>query len=364
MAPVIRELKSIAKRIRTVNVGSTQHTDLLYPLIRLFNMNIDHDLRAMRPNQTLNRLCSRVLSSLDPILRLEQPDLILVQGDTTTALAGALAGFQHGIRVAHIEAGLRSHDLDCPYPEEMNRRLITRLATYHFAATKNNRETLLTEGVADHNIFVTGNPGVDSLKDILELAPCSPAVEELLKITEGLKRIVLTTHRRESFGAPMAHNLQVIRSFVERHADVVLIFPVHLNPAVASAARSILDGYPRIHLIEPLIYDHFIMLMTQAWLLVSDSGGVQEEAPTLGKPLLVLREKTERPEAIECGIARLVGGDPESLAAMLEEAHSDGSWANKVKGVENPFGPGNSGKCIANTICDILNIPARALKVS
>jgi UDP-N-acetylglucosamine 2-epimerase (non-hydrolysing) len=287
----------------------------------------------------------------------------VVQGDTTTALAGALAGFHHGIPVAHIEAGLRSHDLDCHYPEEMNRRLITKLATYHFAATKTNRETLLTEGVADENVFVTGNPGVDSLKAILELAPCSPVVETLLKMTEGQRRIVLTTHRRESFGAPMAHNLHVVRGFVERHPDVALIFPVHLNPAVARSARTILAGHPRIHLIEPLIYDHFIMLMTHAWLLVSDSGGVQEEAPTLGKPLLVLREKTERPEAIECGIARLVGGEPASLAAMLEEAYSDGSWANKVKGIENPFGGGNSGKRIADTICDILKIPARALKV-
>lgn len=364
MAPVIRELNTAAKMIRTVNVASTQHTDLLHPLIRLFNISIDHDLQAMQPNQTLNQLCARLLSSLDPVLRLEQPDVILVQGDTTTALAGALAGFHHEIPVAHIEAGLRSYDLECPYPEEMNRQLITKLASYHFAPTTSNRDTLLAEGVAAEKIFVTGNPGVDSLKAILKLAPVSPAVETLLEMTAGQKRIVLTTHRRESFGAPMSDNLRVVRAFVESHSDVALIFPVHLNPSVASAAQTILSGHPRIHLIQPLLYDHFIMLLTNAWLIVSDSGGLQEEAPTLGKPLLVLRENTERPEAVECGIARLVGGKPERLAAMLDEAYRADSWVNNVAEIQNPFGAGDSGKRIADSIRELLIAPARELKVS
>ena len=363
MAPVIRELEAPAKMIRTVNVTSTQHTDLLHPLIRLFDIRIDHDLRAMRPNQTPNQLCARVLSALDPVLRQEQPDLLLVQGDTTTAMAGALAGFHHQVPVAHVEAGLRSHDSRSPYPEEMNRRLITRLATYHFAATPANRDTLLAEGVADERIFVTGNPVVDSLKAILKLAPSAPAVDALLRATKGQRRIILTTHRRESFGAKMAGNLRVIRSFVERHGDVALIFPVHPNPSVAGAARAILSGHPRIHLIQPLTYHHFITLVTHAWLIVSDSGGLQEEAPTLGKPLLVLRENTERPEAMQSGIARLVGGTPERLATMLEEAAGEGSWADEVREIENPFGRGESGKLIAGILCDLLNVPARALRV-
>jgi UDP-N-acetylglucosamine 2-epimerase (non-hydrolysing) len=364
MAPVIRALNTAARGIRTVNVASTQHTDLLHPLIRLFDIRIDHDLLAMQPNQTLNQLCSRVLSSLDPILSREQPDLILVQGDTTTALAGALAGFHHGIPVAHIEAGLRSYDLECPYPEEMNRQVITKLASYHFAPTKGNRDTLLAEGVAAERVFVTGNPGVDSLKAILKLAPVSPAVETLLRMTAGQKRIVLTAHRRESLGAPMSDNLRVIRSFVENHADVALIFPVHLNPAVADSARTILSGHPRIHLIQPLTYDNFIMLLTNAWLIVSDSGGLQEEAPTLGKPLLVLRQNTERPEAVECGSARLVGGQPERLAEMLDEAYRDGTWVNNVAAIENPFGAGDSGKRIADSICELLRRTARNVMVS
>jgi UDP-N-acetylglucosamine 2-epimerase (non-hydrolysing) len=364
MAPVIRELETTARMVRTVNVTSTQHTDLLYPLIRLFNISIDYDLRAMRPNQTLNQLCSRLLLSLDPILRQEQPDLILVQGDTTTALAGALAGFHHQIPVGHVEAGLRSHNFQCPYPEEMNRQLITRLASYHFAARESNRDTLLAEGVAAENIYVTGNTVVDSLQAILKLAPVTPAVETLLRLTAGQRRIILTTHRRESFGSAMSDNLRAVRAFVESHADVSLIFPVHPNPAVSGVARQILSNHPRIHLIQPLTYNHFITLLTHAWLLVSDSGGLQEEAPTLGKPLLILRENTERPEAIESGIARLVGGGAESLARMLEEAYGEDSWANNVQEIENPFGAGDSGKRIAEIICHVLDAPARVLKVS
>ncbi|HMF56925.1 MAG TPA: UDP-N-acetylglucosamine 2-epimerase (non-hydrolyzing) [Pyrinomonadaceae bacterium] len=363
LAPVIRELEMAAKQVRTVNVTSAQHTDLLYPFIRLFDIRIDHDLRAMRPNQTPNQLCSRVLNALDSVLRQERPDIILVQGDTTTAMAGALAGFHSKVPVAHVEAGLRSHNVQSPYPEEMNRRMITSLATYHFAATASNRATLLDEGIADENIFVTGNPVVDSLKTILKLSPVTPALEALLSLTNGQRRIILTTHRRESFGATMDDNLRAIRSFVESRKDVALIFPVHPNPSVASAARKVLSDHPRIHLIQPLAYNDFLVLMTRAWLIVSDSGGLQEECPTLGKPLLVLRENTERPEAIESGIARLVGGNPERLAAMLEEAYSDGSWANEVKEIENPFGAGDSGKQIAEIICDLLNAPARALKV-
>jgi UDP-N-acetylglucosamine 2-epimerase (non-hydrolysing) len=363
LAPVIRALEGTTNMVRTVNVTSTQHTDLLYPLIRLYDIRIDHDLHAMRPNQTPNQLCSRVLHSLDSVLRQEQPALILVQGDTTTAMAGALAGFHHEIAVAHVEAGLRSDDPLSPYPEEMNRRLITRLATYHFAATALNRRTLLAEGVADENIFVTGNPVVDSLHAILKLAPVPPSVESLLRLTTGQRRVILTTHRRESFGARMAENLHVIRRFVERHADVSLIFPVHPNPSVIKAAHAILSNHPRIHLIEPLTYNHFIMLMRHAWLIVSDSGGLQEEAPTLGKPLLVLRENTERPEAIESGVARLVGKEPDRLAAMLEEAHDEGSWADEVKEIENPFGAGDSGMRIAEEVCRLLSVPARALKV-
>jgi len=355
LAPVIRQLESRGEMFQTLNVTSAQHQSLLYPFVSLFDIRVDYDLHVMEPNQTPSQVCSRVLSSLDPILVKEKPDLILIQGDTTTAMAGALAGFHRHIPVGHVEAGLRSGNLHSPFPEEMNRRLITRLATYHFAATLGNRDTLLSEGVNRKSVFVTGNPVVDSLKAILKGTSISPSIEPVLDATAGLKRVILTTHRRESFGELMAENLRVLRSFVENHSDIALIFPVHPNPAVVAPTNDILSGCPRIHLLEPLNYHDFILLLSRAWLIVSDSGGVQEEAPTLGKPLLVLRENTERLEGVKLGFARLVGGCPGRLVMMLEEVLKDGDWANEIRKLENPFGRGDSGKRIAQIVVDLLH---------
>src|SRR5947208_14202396 len=220
LAPVIEQLEVQRDVFRTVNVTSAQHTDLLYPFVRMFGLRVDHELRIMERNQTPHQVCARVLERLDLIMDEERPDLILVQGDTTTAMAGALAGFHRRIPIGHVEAGLRSGNAYSPYPDEMTRRLITRLATYHFAATRRNRATLLSEGVPEDTVFVTGNPVVDSLHTILERAGVSPVVESLLEATSGLKRIVLTTHRRESFGEVMAANLSVLRSFVAHRSDV------------------------------------------------------------------------------------------------------------------------------------------------
>ena len=356
LSPVIHALAAVGGRCRTVNVTTAQHTHLLYPLVRLFNIALDYDLQAMQPNQTPNELCSRLLALLDPVLGYEQPDLVLVQGDTTTALAGALAGFHRSIPVAHVEAGLRSGNCDSPYPEEMNRQLITKLATYHFAATNSNRLTLLGEGIAERSIFVTGNPVIDSLKTILENGVTTAASAALLEATNGMRRLLLTTHRRESFGETLAENLRTIRRFVDEHADVALIFPVHPNPSVAHPARAILSGHRRIHLTDPLGYEDFVALLAGAWLIVSDSGGVQEEAPTLGKPLLILRENTERPEVIAAGTARLVGSRPDSLREMLAEAYREGSWTERVAKIDNPFGYGDSGKRIAEVVAALLGV--------
>ena len=354
LAPVIAALEARPQTFTSVNVTSAQHTDLLYPFVRLLGVRVDHDLNVMAPHQPLNELCARVLSGLDGILAETRPDLLLVQGDTTTAMAGALAGFHRGIPVAHVEAGLRSGDATSPYPEEMNRRLASRLATWHFAATPANRDTLVGEGVPADAIFVTGNPVVDSLQTILKSETVPPRVAELLEATEGLRRIVLTTHRRESFGRAMRDNLNVLRRFVTQRPDVALLFPVHPNPNVRGPATDILAGHPRIKLVPPLAYDEFIVLVSRAWLVVSDSGGMQEEAPTLGKPLLVLRENTERPEAVDAGVARLVGGRPERLAVMLEEAYRDDSWIEKVARVENPFGRGDAGARIAEILAHVV----------
>lgn len=357
LAPVIRELEAHKDTLQTINIASGQHTDLLYPFVRLLGIRIDRDLQVMLPNQTPNQVCARVMAAMDSILAEQRPDLILVQGDTTTAFAGALAGFHMEIPVGHVEAGLRSGNPRSPFPEEMNRRMISRLATYHFAATTRNRMTLMAEGVEKKNIFVTGNPVVDSLKAIINRKLLrSPGLDELLKQTSGLKRLILTTHRRERFGDLMMENLVALRHFVESHKDVALVFPVHPNPAVVDAARAALSHHSRIHLIEPLGYEDFIALLSEAWLIVSDSGGVQEEAPTLGRPLLVLRENTERPEALESGVARLVGSRPEALAVMLEEAYREGSWASRVGRIENPFGNGDSGQQIAGIISELLGV--------
>jgi UDP-N-acetylglucosamine 2-epimerase (non-hydrolysing) len=350
LAPVIRELEAEPEGFRSIVVASGQHEDLAQPFIASFGIKVHHELRVMEPGQTPNRVCAKVLAALDPLLEREQPHLVLVQGDTSTALAGALAAFHRRVAVGHVEAGLRSGDPLSPFPEEMNRRLITRLASMHFAATALNRDTLLAEGVPDAAVFLTGNPVVDALKAILSRPPADPAVTQVLEATQGLKRVVLTTHRRESFGEVMSENLRVLRRFVEAHEDAALVFPVHPNPVVVETAQGILSGHPRIHLIRPLGYPDFVCLLSRAWLIVSDSGGVQEEAPTLGKPLLVLRENTERPEAVAAGVARLVGGDPLSLAAMLEEVRQPGSWAEGAARVENPFGRGDSGRRIVDAI--------------
>jgi UDP-N-acetylglucosamine 2-epimerase (non-hydrolysing) len=357
LAPVIQQLES-SSCLKTVNVTSAQHTDLLYPFVNLFDIRVDYDLKVMRQGQTISQVCARVLELLDPILDGERPDLILIQGDTTTAMAGALAGFHRRIPVGHVEAGLRSGNDYSPYPEEMNRKLISRLATYHFAATARNRDALLAERVPATNVFLTGNPVVDALQAVLRRSVVSQDIQQLLATTAGCKRIVLTTHRRESLGSRMTQNLIALSEFVRQHEDVVLIFPVHPNPNVVRSADEICKGQPRIRLLPPLRYEAFIMLLENSWLIVSDSGGVQEEAPSLHKPLLIIRENTERPEAVEAGIARLVGGRPERLAAMLEEVYREGTWIEKVKSIENPFGRGDAGEQIVKLIGSLFGLSA------
>jgi UDP-N-acetylglucosamine 2-epimerase (non-hydrolysing) len=275
---------------------------------------------------------------------------VLVQGDTTTAMTGALAAFYRNVAVGHVEAGLRTGDASSPFPEEMNRRLITRLARFHFAATTHNVNTLRAEGVPGDCIALTGNPVVDSLHATVARDEVDPEFRVRIAAIDARRLIVLTTHRRESFGEVMTENLRVLRNFVEAHADVALAFPVHPNPNVTGPTRAVLAGAPRVHLLDPLAYGEFVHLLSRAWLIVSDSGGVQEEAPSLGKALLVLRENTERPEAIESGVAQLVGGDPQRLAAMLDGIYADDSWVREVNRIENPFGRGDSGTRIVDAI--------------
>lgn len=354
-APILRHLERANPRIQTVNVASGQHTHLLHSHTRFFNLRIDHDLHSITQNQSPSGACQGIVQCLLPVLIHERPDLILVQGDTTTALAGAIAGVERQIPVGHVEAGLRTGDLSSPFPEEANRQMIGCLATYHFAPTNSNRDLLLGGGVHRDNVFLTGNPGVDSLLMVLQNTTPSATLRNLLAGTRNGKRIVLTAHRRESFGPPMEACFEALRRFVEAHGDVTVVFPVHPNPAVAKAA-DVLRGHSRIHLVEPLSYPDFVHLMHQSWLIVSDSGGIQEEVPSLGRHLLILRSNTERPEAVSCGAARLAGTTAESLTVALEDAWLHWPWTCPKQTRSNPFGMGDSGEQIVNVIESLLSV--------
>jgi UDP-N-acetylglucosamine 2-epimerase (non-hydrolysing) len=280
---------------------------------------------------------------------------VLVQGDTTTAVAGATAAFHRRIAVGHVEAGLRSGNRDNPFPEEMNRRLITRMATWHFASTPENVAALRSEKVPDDQIFLTGNPVVDALLRMVADAKPTAETAALLDRVGDRKIILLTTHRRESFGEKMTGNMAVLRDFVTAHSDTVVIFPTHPNPSVRGAAADIFGGCDSVFLVPPMDYRQFVLIMSKAWLIVSDSGGVQEEAPTLGKALLVLRENTERPEAVTAGCAKLVGR-PELLAAELEAARAPGGWVSGVRSIRNPFGDGTAAVKITSALTECIGV--------
>lgn len=348
LAPVIRELKKIDE-FRTVVVSSGQHSELLRPALDVFAIEPDYDLGVMTKNQSPNQVVAGTISALDNILAAELPDLILVQGATSTSLAGALAGFNRDIAVGHVEAGLRSGNLRSPFPEEMNRRLITQAATFHFAPTSENRQNLLREQVSDKQIFVTGNTVVDAIRITRGMRP-SGKIEKVLSMTDGQKRIVLTMHRRESFRKRMAEYFQVIREFVDKYKDVSVIFPVHPNPNVRRIATDILSDHDRILLLEPFNHVDFLYLVEHSWLVLTDSGGIIEEAPTLGKPVLILQSKTERGEAVMCGTAKIAGGGPESFPEILEHSYLADSWVRSVKQMQNPFGNGDSAKQIAEVL--------------
>lgn len=352
-APVLQELENWPG-LSTVNVCTSQHTDLAAPFLKEFNIRVDYDLDMMRPGQHLNQLLGRLVQAVDEVLEKEQPDFVLVQGDTSSALSGAIAAFQRQIPVGHIEAGLRSGNLKSPFPEEMNRVLIGQMASAHFAATERNRRTLLDEGVDSNEIYLTGNPVVDAVLQMISRETDSEALQQLLAATDGSKRIVLTAHRRENFAGAMAGYFEVLREFLEKHDDVTLIFPVHPNPNVRKITEERLAGLDRVHLVDPMPYPEFIRLLSHAWLIVSDSGGIQEEAPTLRKPLLVIRENTERPESVECGAAKLIGEEPEALARHLEHAYEDTGWTERLSEVVNPFGDGASRRRIASAISKLV----------
>ena len=345
LAPVIASLHA-DKMLRCMTVASGQHTNLVEPFIRLFNLKVDHTLDVMVPGQSLNQLLAKLIAEADRVLKQDQPKVVLVQGDTTTALAFGLAAFQLGIDVGHVEAGLRTADIRSPFPEEMNRRLISRLARWHFTATPNHDENLLREGVPASAIIRTGNTVVDAMQSIHGKVQPSAKLQELLNETDGQKRLVVTMHRRENHDTTLDGYLDVLRSFIELNTTVCVIFPVHPNPVVRAKVHGALAKSPRIHLIDPLDYPDFLALMACSWAIASDSGGVQEEAPSLGKPLFILRETTERPEVLGTGLATLCP-KPAQLDAALNGLMQN---PRTTTAVANPFGDGHAAGRIVNEL--------------
>jgi UDP-N-acetylglucosamine 2-epimerase (non-hydrolysing) len=329
---------------------TAQHRGMLDQVLAAFRITPDHDLDCMQPGQTLTQSTARILALLEPVLRKEAPDLVLVQGDTTTTFCGALAAFYQGIPVGHVEAGLRTGDLAQPFPEEMNRVVTTRLATLHFAPTARAAQVLAAEGVPADRVFITGNSGIDAVlhvRDALESGVLSSCSWPQLDPTRQL--IVVTAHRRESFGAGFENICEALAR-IARRPDVQVAYPVHRNPNVLEPVQRLLSRHPNILLLDPLDYVPFVDLMRRAAILLTDSGGIQEEGPSLGKPVLVMREKTERPEAVEAGTVRLVGTDPGLIEREAARLLDDAPERLRMSRIHNPYGDGQASRRIADAI--------------
>lgn len=330
--------------------ATAQHRDLLDQVLAVFGVEPDWDLDLMRPGQTLSETTARVIAGLEAVLKEAQPDMVLVQGDTTTTLSGALSAFYHRIPVGHVEAGLRTWDPSQPFPEEMNRVLTSRLASLHFAATPWAAENLLREGVSGDRIVVTGNPGIDAVlwvRQRLELGALEGHAWP--ELDPARRWIVVTAHRRESFGEGFRRICCALADLARRN-DVQIVYPVHPNPNVRATVYESLRGLSNVLLVEPLEYVPFVDLLRRAWLILTDSGGIQEEAPSLGKPVLVMREKTERPEAVQAGTVKLVGTDPRRIVAEAVRLLEDPAEYERMSRVHNPYGDGRASVRIADAI--------------
>jgi len=350
MAPVIKELRKLPQHFECKVCVSAQHRGMLDPFLTLFAINPDFDLNIMRENQSLEYITSTVLSQMGRIIEEEHPDFVLVQGDTTTSMAAALAAFYQHVRIGHIEAGLRTNDKDQPFPEEINRRIIDSMSDLYFVHTEEARKNLIREGASPDRIELTGNTVIDSLLEI------SSKQEELgvpLKDIpfEGKKVILVTAHRRENIGKPLENICQALQVIAKKYADdVIIIYPVHLNPRVGETVHQFLKGHKNIFCIEPLDYLAFVQIMKRSYLILTDSGGVQEEAPSLHKPVLVLRDKTERPEALAAGATCLVGTDVKRIVDQTSLLIEDPQAYQKMSHAINPYGDGKASQRIVERL--------------
>jgi UDP-N-acetylglucosamine 2-epimerase (non-hydrolysing) len=349
MAPLVKKLEA-EDGIDSVLCVTAQHREMLDQVLELFSLTPQHDLDLMKRGQTLEEITTRVLLSVGDILNAEKPDLVLVHGDTTTTFSAALAAFYKQIPVGHVEAGLRTGDRYSPFPEEMNRLLTSRLATLHFAATDGNVANLLSENVPSTFIYKTGNTVIDALLSVVreDYIFDNPLLNQL---DFKNKRILsMTAHRRENLGAPMAQIFTAVRRIADDFEDVEIVFPVHLNPVVREAAAKYLGNHSRIHLIEPLEYEPFANLLGKSYFILSDSGGIQEEAPALGKPVVVLRTETERPEAVEAGTVVVAGVEAQNIYNICRELLTDADHYKKMAEAVNPYGDGKSCERIVEAI--------------
>lgn len=350
MAPVVLELKKHAEEIETIVAVTAQHREMLDQVLGLFGIVPDYDLDIMAKGQTLFDITSKAMNGLNQVLAEAKPDIILVHGDTTTTFAGALAAFYHQVKVGHVEAGLRTHNKYSPYPEEMNRKLTGAIADLHFAPTSTAEANLAEENITGMNVFVTGNTVIDALlktvnKDYTFDHPVLQNIDY-----EGRKVILVTTHRRENLGEPMRHVYQALARLVKDFSDVEIVFPMHKNPLVREVVAEELGGIERVHLIDPLDYEPFANLLARSYLVLTDSGGIQEEAPALGKPVLVLRDTTERPEAIAAGTVKLIGTDKERVYSEAHLLLSDREAYLTMAEACNPYGDGLASERIVQAI--------------
>ncbi|MBE8952953.1 MAG: UDP-N-acetylglucosamine 2-epimerase (non-hydrolyzing) [Quinella sp. 1Q7] len=358
MAPVVLELCKHPDAVESIVAVTAQHREMLDQVLNLFDIRPDFDLNIMSEGQTLFDITSRALTGLDKVLTAATPDVVLVHGDTTTTFAGALAAYYHQIEVGHVEAGLRTQNKFSPYPEEMNRRLTGALADWNFAPTPTAKQNLLREGVAAEKIFVTGNTVIDALIQTVRADFEFPS--ELAGVDFGKRVVLVTTHRRENLGEPMRHVYKALKSLVEEFPDVQIIFPVHKNPKVREVVREELGGLERVFLTDPLDYEPFANLMNRATLILTDSGGVQEEAPALGKPVLVLRDTTERPEAVDAGTVKLIGTNQAAVFGAAKILLTDAAAYRKMAEARSPYGDGHAAERIVQALLwrhGILNSP-------
>lgn len=346
MAPVVKELESRGAEIESVVCVTAQHRDMLDQVLEVFNIKPDYDLNIMKPNQTLAGITAKALKGIEDVIKKEKPDLVLVHGDTTTAMAGSLAAFYQQVMVGHVEAGLRTFNKYSPFPEEMNRQIIDRIADFLFAPTGVSKANLMASLNEGQKIIVTGNTAIDALKTTVSNEYSNP----ILDWAGGSRLILVTAHRRENLGNAMRNIFKAIKKVVNDFPDIKVIYPVHLNPKVQSVAREVLGDDNRIKLIEPLDVLDFHNFMEKAYFIMSDSGGVQEEAPSLGKPVLVLRDTTERPEGVDAGTLKLVGTDMNSVYEGARELLTDKNIYKAMSEAKNPYGDGFASKYIVDAI--------------